>query len=60
MCRLIEILNALHDSTGNTMITVTHGMRCAEALCDRVVVVREGVIANQGGKALVREYFYGK
>ncbi|MGN1060407.1 MAG: ABC transporter ATP-binding protein [Candidatus Coproplasma sp.] len=60
LCRLIGILNALHDRTGNTMITVTHDMRCAEALCDRAVLIKDGVIANQGGKALAHEYFYGE
>ncbi|MGN0805897.1 MAG: ABC transporter ATP-binding protein [Candidatus Coproplasma sp.] len=60
LCRLIEILNDLHDRTGNTMITVTHDMRCAEALCDRAVLIKDGVIANQGGKDLAHEYFYGE
>ncbi|MGN1103570.1 MAG: ABC transporter ATP-binding protein [Candidatus Coproplasma sp.] len=58
LCRLIEILNALHDRTGNTMITVTHDMRCAEALCDRAVLIEGGVVKEQGGKELARKYFF--
>lgn len=58
LCRLIEILNALHKRTGNTMITVTHDMRCAEALCDRAVLIDGGVVKEQGGKELAHRYFF--
>lgn len=54
---LVHILNRLHEESGNTMITVTHDMRCAEALCDHAAVIRNGVIAAEGGKDLVRHYF---
>ncbi len=54
---LVKILNTLHAETGNTMITVTHDMRCAEALCDKAVVIADGVVAEQGGKELARAYF---
>lgn len=57
--KLIETLNKLHDMTGNTMITVTHDMRCAEALCDRAIVIKDGVIAKLGGKGVARDYFNG-
>lgn len=55
---MIDILNKLHDESGNTMITVTHDMRCAEALCDRCFVMENGVIAASGGKSLAHSYFY--
>ena len=42
------------------MITVTHDMRCAEALCDRAVLIRDGKAAESGGKELVRDYFFEK
>lgn len=57
LCALVEILNKLHMQSGNTMITITHDVRCAEALCDRAYLIEDGVVAARGGKALVREYF---
>ncbi|MGN1295213.1 MAG: ABC transporter ATP-binding protein [Bacilli bacterium] len=60
LCKLIEILNTIHDKTGNTMITVTHDIRCADALCDRAVVIDDGIIKEQGGKELVHNYFSNK
>lgn len=57
---LVQILNRLHEESGNTMITVTHDMRCAEALCDHAVHIEKGVIAEEGGKELARRYFYGE
>ena len=57
LCALVEILNKLHMQSGNTMITITHDVRCAEALCDRAYLIENGVVAKRGGKELVREYF---
>ena len=57
LCRMVEILNKLHAQTGNTMITITHDVRCAEALCDRAYLIEGGVAARAGGKELVRAYF---
>lgn len=54
---MIEVLNKLHDETGNTMITVTHDMRCAQALCDKCFILEEGVIMWQGNKILAEKYF---
>ena len=47
LCELVKILDILHDKCGNTMITVTHDMRCAEALCDRAVFIGEGKAASK-------------
>lgn len=60
LCELVKILDELHDKSGNTMITVTHDMRCAEALCDRAVIIADGAVKAQGGKDLAHEYFFGK
>lgn len=60
LCELVKILDELHDKSGNTMITVTHDMRCAEALCDRTVIIEGGKVKEQGGKELAHEYFFGK
>lgn len=54
---MVNILNSLHAETGNTMITVTHDVRCAEALCDNAVLIEDGRAAKTGGKELVREFF---
>lgn len=57
LCQMVEILNKLHMQSGNTMITITHDVRCAEALCDRAYLIENGIVAKYGGKELVREYF---
>ena len=57
LCALVEILNKLHIQSGNTMITITHDVRCAEALCDRAYLIAGGAVKKSGGKELVREYF---
>ena len=57
LCAMVDILNRLHEKTGNTMITITHDVRCAEALCDRAFLIAGGRVAKSGGKELVREYF---
>ncbi len=59
LCQMVEMLNKLHGQSGNTMITITHDVRCAEALCDRAYLIAGGVVAERGGKALVRAYFAG-
>jgi energy-coupling factor transport system ATP-binding protein len=55
---MISILNKLHEQSENTMITITHDMRCAEALCDHAVCIKDGIIADEGGKELAHRYFY--
>ena len=57
LCTLVEILNKLHMQSGNTMITITHDVRCAEAMCDKAYLIENGIVAKCGGKELVREYF---
>lgn len=57
LSELVHILNRLHEESGNTMVTVTHDVRCAEALCDHVAVIQNGVIVAEGGKEPVRHYF---
>lgn len=57
LCAMVRILNRLHEQSGNTMITVTHDVRCAEALCDRAFLIAGGTVKKRGGKELIREYF---
>ena len=54
---MVEVLNRIHEETHNTMITVTHDKRCAAALCDCAVWIREGKTYKAGGKELVNEFF---
>ena len=54
--RMVETVNAAHKATGMTMITVTHDVRCADALADRVLWIRDGLVYKQGGKELIGEY----
>ena len=54
---LVDILNSEHIDSGNTMITVTHDVRCAKALCDIAVVIKDGKVASIGGKDKVDEFF---
>lgn len=58
LSEMVHILNKLHSQSGNTMITITHDMRCAEALCDHSVCVENGVVSEEGGKELAHRYFY--
>ena len=58
LCELVKILDELHDKSGNTMIIITHDMRCAEALCDRAVIITNGKVQEQGGKELAHKYFF--
>ena len=60
LCELVKILDMLHDRSGNTMITITHDMRCAEALCDRAILIADGTVKEQGGKELAHRYFFDK
>ncbi len=57
LCDLVNILGDLHNQTGNTMITITHDKRCAEALCDRAILIENGKIKEEGDKQFVRKYF---
>ncbi len=60
LCELVKILDMLSRRSGNTMITVTHDMRCAEALCDRAILIADGKVKEQGGKELAHKYFFDK
>lgn len=55
--RIVNAVNAQHEETGNTMVTVTHDYRCAAALADRVLWFEKGRLYRDGGKELVEEYF---
>ena len=57
LCKMVEVLNHIHEETHNTMITVTHDKRCAAALCDRAVWIKDGKTYKTGDKRLIDEFF---
>lgn len=54
---VIRNLNELHERTNNTMITITHDFRCAEALADKIIWLKHGRIHKIGNADLAKEYF---
>lgn len=54
---MIHVLNKIHEETGNTMIVVTHDIRCAHAICDKTIWIKEGKLYKTGEKELVDEFF---
>lgn len=56
--RLVEILNLIHEQTGNTMITITHDKRCAEALSERVLLLKNRNTLVEGDNSLIKTYFH--
>ncbi|MDE7071637.1 MAG: ATP-binding cassette domain-containing protein [Clostridia bacterium] len=55
--RLVTALNEIHKQTGNTMLTVTHDVRCADALCDMAIHIKDGKVYRFGGKEIVKDFF---
>ncbi len=54
---MVDEINAIHREQGNTMISVTHDFRCAAALCDEAVWLKDGAVFRRGGKELVQAFF---
>lgn len=57
--RLLTVMNEIHLEQNNTMISVSHDFRCADALCDRALWLERGEIRKSGGKELIPEFFRG-
>lgn len=55
--RIVDTLNTFHKNENITMITVTHDYRCASALADKVVWIKDGLVYKIGSKDLINEYF---
>ena len=51
---LLELLKKINKSYGVTMIVITHEMKVAEQICDRIAVMSEGEIVESG---TVKEIF---
>ena len=54
---IVNGLLRIHEETGNTMLTITHDRRVVEALSDRVMILRDGRIAEEGGVELAKRFF---
>lgn len=55
--QMVDVLNEIHLKTHNTMIVITHDVRCAKALCDKAIWIEKGKIKEEGDKALVELFF---
>ena len=55
--QMVEEINRIHREQENTMITITHDMRCAPALCDRALWLEGGRVRYEGGKELAEQFF---
>ncbi|MCR4790849.1 MAG: energy-coupling factor ABC transporter ATP-binding protein [Treponemataceae bacterium] len=42
--KMMKVLNEIHREEKNTMISVTHDIRCVSALCDRKLTIKNGRI----------------
>src|SRR5690606_5575047 len=46
--RLLDLLSGLREEMGLTLITVTHDLSVVPRLAERIAVMREGMIVEQG------------
>lgn len=53
--RLLDLLSELRDEMGLTLITVTHDLSVVPRLAERVAVMRDGVIVEQGSVEAIFE-----
>lgn len=57
LCKMVKVLNSIHEETNNTMITVTHDKRVGSALCDYAVWIKDGKVHKAGKKELIDDFF---
>lgn len=54
---LINVMYRLNEEHGTTIVTVTHDQQAAYALADRVLIMGNGQIVEEGAPDLVNQYF---
>lgn len=59
LIKLLDIINILNKKYGTSVISITHDKRCAKALSDRVIWLRDKKIYKIGDNQLVDLYFMG-
>jgi ABC-type cobalamin/Fe3+-siderophores transport system ATPase subunit len=45
---ILELVRQIHDSRHLTTLFVTHDLSCLPVACDRVVLMKEGLISGEG------------
>jgi len=48
---ILELVKMIHDTRGLTTLFVTHDLSCLPVACDRVVLMKEGIIWGEGSPA---------
>lgn len=56
LCKTVETVNKINKNLGTAIVTVTHDKRCASALADRVLIMENGKISQQGDYRLANEF----
>lgn len=46
---ILEMLENIRNELGVTIIMVTHEMSVVQSLCDRMAIIRDGMVAEEGG-----------
>lgn len=52
--RIIDVLKELNQKTGTSILFISHDLSVIKALCDRVVVMKDGIVVEEGS---VKEIF---
>lgn len=53
---LVEIINKYHEMYNTTIITISHDKRCADAFCDKTLLIKNNKIIT-GDKSLIDDFF---
>lgn len=54
--KTVKALEELHKKTGCTTVTVTHDIRCAETLCTRSILIKDGTVYEEGGRENLKKF----
>ena len=46
--RIIDVLKELNEKTGTSILFISHDLSVIKALCDRVVVMKDGLVVEEG------------